>query len=83
MPTYGYMTRDDLVAMLSAMASEHPRGLTGIAEKYGLSVPYLSQVISRQNSIGPKILQVLGVEKVVVYRRVIPERDPAANQTCE
>lgn len=40
-----------------------------VAEDIGVSASYLSEVIRGSRDPGPKILDALGLEKVVTYRR--------------
>lgn len=43
---------------------------TVVAEELQLSVQYLCDVLKRRRKPGPKVLKALGLERLVVYRRV-------------
>lgn len=40
-----------------------------IAREIGISRQYLHQVVNRHRPMGPKILEWLGIEKAVTYRK--------------
>lgn len=39
------------------------------ARRAGVSQPYVYQAMTGKTTIGPRILDALGIERVVVYRR--------------
>lgn len=39
------------------------------ARQVGVSQPYVSQAMSGRTTIGPRLLDAIGIERVVTYRR--------------
>jgi len=44
--------------------------IRGFATQRNLSASYVSLVLSGKRTVGPKVLQALGLKSVVVYRRI-------------
>lgn len=63
------MTRDEVLTLLRAEISAAGTARDW-AEKHGVSAPYISDVLNRHRAPGTKILEALGLERVVTYRKV-------------
>ena len=64
------MTEDEVIDLLRKVLAKEAQ--FRFAARARCSRPYVNQVLMRIASPGPKILEALGVEKVVTYR---PEND--------
>ncbi len=62
------MTADDVRAELVAKARSAGNA-AGLARSFNVSPTYISDVCSGRREPGEKILQALGLERVVTYRR--------------
>ena len=47
---------------------EEAGGQGKFGEKHGVSAPYLSDVLNRRRDPGEKVLEALGLERVVTYK---------------
>jgi DNA-binding transcriptional regulator YdaS (Cro superfamily) len=65
------MTADDVLALL-ARECEKAGSQSAWAKAHGLSAPYVSDVLKRRREPGRGILDALGIEKVVTYRKAKP-----------
>jgi len=63
------MSPDRFVALLER-AIQRYGSLTGWSKSHGLSVSYVSGVLSGRHPPGPKLAEALGYEQVVSYRKV-------------
>ena len=66
------MTLQDIQALL-ARRSAGSGGQKALADKLRISSAYLGDIINDKRKPGPKVLAVLGLERVVVYRKIKQE----------
>lgn len=50
-----------------------------VADMVGISPSYLSDILKGKRSPSDKLLRVLGLHEVTLYRKIEPEDVPAAN----
>jgi len=62
------MTYDKLLDILSRKIAA-AGGQSAFARKAGISPQYISEVLRWNKPIGPTLLNALGVEKIITYRR--------------
>ena len=64
------MTQSEFVDYVREKAKQRPLGSVNKAAKaWGLSQSYLSAIVNRKRTPGPKILRALGYEVVADYRK--------------
>ena len=63
------MTREEMIAALGNQV--RAEGMTGVAARLRISLPYLWMVLNGRRNPGPKLLSALGLEMVAVttYRK--------------
>lgn len=61
------LTEDDIRARLRA-AIDAARSQQTFARQHGISAQYINDVLNGRRKIGEKILDALGLERVVIYR---------------
>lgn len=64
------VTPDQVREWLRYIATEEYPSLRACARTWGVSVPYLSDAVSGRRSIGPSLLNKLGLRKQVVVSYV-------------
>lgn len=55
---------------LLALAVAKDGGAAEFSRKHGLSNGYIGDALANRRDPGPKILNILGLEKIVTYRKV-------------
>ena len=65
------MTEDDVIARLSSQIKTCG-GITAWATANNIARSYVSEVLAKKKRPGPLILKAMGIDGVVVYRRVKP-----------
>ena len=65
------MSHEELISRLSALVSEAGTQKV-LAQKLGISAPYLSDILMGKREPGGKVLRQLGLERVISYREVGP-----------
>ena len=68
------MTKDSLIKILHKMKDRH-ESWTRLAESLGLSAQYLQDIKDGRREPGKKLLDALGMVKVIDYQKV-PNRAP-------
>jgi hypothetical protein len=64
------MNRDELIAYIQSIIDERYQGFqVGFAQHHGVSAAYINDVLRGRREPGLKILDAIGVEKVVTYRK--------------
>lgn len=61
------LTQEDVITRLRA-AIDDAGSQASFAEKHGISLQYVNDVVRGRREPGQKILDALGIERVVVYR---------------
>jgi len=62
------MTDDKLIDLLRREIAA-AGGQSAFARKAGISPQYISEVLRWNKPIGPRLLDALGIEKIITYRR--------------
>lgn len=68
------LTMDDVVRLLKDAIAQSGSARAW-ASQNKVSEPYLSDVAWHRRDPGPKILEALGLEKVVRYRRIVADEN--------
>jgi len=63
------LTHDQLVALLRQQAKEAGSQKI-LAIRWGISQQYLTDVLKGRRMPGPKILKMLGLEPVIMYKKI-------------
>lgn len=72
------MNKDNFVQYLSFLAQQHG-SQRAAAQAWGISAPYLTDVLKGRREPGAKLLQALGIRKEVTYVEDLPpQRLPGA-----
>ena len=66
------MTREGVVRLIQTRVKEAETAVR-VADKWEVSPQYLSDVLSGKREPGAKILKCLGLERVVMYRKMEKE----------
>jgi hypothetical protein len=63
------MTKEEVLARLREI-SRDAGGQNHAARRLGVSVSYLHDVLAQRRTIGPSILQALGLQKIITYQEI-------------
>ena len=75
------MTREEMIGALGSQV--RAEGMTGVAARLKISLPYLWMVLNGRRNPGPKLLSALGLEVVAVttYRKKTSKREKSGEKT--
>jgi DNA-binding transcriptional regulator YdaS (Cro superfamily) len=66
------MTHTQLMKLIRSKCSEDTQ--LAYAKELGVSPSYLCDILKGRREIGPKVLERMGMERVIQYRRLADER---------